>query len=96
MDSQGPLKWAGIGMLILYSSDLLFIVFLCIDSDSLFFFSFDFSWNAFGCNINEDKIMSMINAMVEKNLSAFGYQYIISMQPTTTQNKKETPNHTVH
>lgn len=35
------------------------------------------SWNAFGCDINETKIIDTIDAMVEKKLPSFGYQYVI-------------------
>lgn len=35
------------------------------------------SWNHFGCNINEDIIKQMANAMVASGMKAAGYEYII-------------------
>lgn len=32
------------------------------------------TWNYFGCNINEDTILSAAQAMVSYNLTQFGYQ----------------------
>lgn len=35
------------------------------------------SWNRFGCNINEDLIRQIADAMVESGLKNVGYQYIV-------------------
>lgn len=35
------------------------------------------SWNKFGCNVNEDLIMKMADAMVESGMHDAGYEYIV-------------------
>jgi hypothetical protein len=34
------------------------------------------SWNAYGCNIDESKMMAAANQMVSLGLKAAGYQYV--------------------
>ncbi|EKM60900.1 glycoside hydrolase family 27 protein [Phanerochaete carnosa HHB-10118-sp] len=35
------------------------------------------TWNHFGCNVDEDTIVSAANAIVQNNLTQFGYEYVI-------------------
>src|SRR5437868_7259960 len=35
------------------------------------------SWNKFGCNVSEDMIKSMADAMVKSGMKDAGYQYIV-------------------
>jgi alpha-galactosidase len=36
------------------------------------------SWNAFACNVSEDKIMTAANEMVNLGLKDAGYEYVNS------------------
>jgi len=35
------------------------------------------SWNKFGCNVSEDMIKSMADAMVTSGMKDAGYQYVV-------------------
>src|SRR6478736_10269146 len=35
------------------------------------------SWNKFGCNVSEDLIRQMANAMVKSGMKDAGYQYVV-------------------
>lgn len=40
------------------------------------------SWNAYGCDVNEDKIMTAANEVVKLGLKDLGYEYVNSKKPT--------------
>lgn len=47
------------------------------------------SWNAFSCNVSEDKIMTAANSLVSLGLKDAGYEYVnseleIILTPLTT------------
>jgi alpha-galactosidase len=41
------------------------------------------SWNAFACNVSEDKIMTAANEMVNLGLKDAGYEYVNSKASPT-------------
>ena len=43
------------------------------------------SWNKFGCDVSEDLIKSMADAMVESGMKDAGYKYICSSDSTPVQ-----------
>lgn len=43
------------------------------------------SWNNFACNVNEDLIKEMADAMVESGMKDAGYEYVIIDPSSKTQ-----------
>jgi hypothetical protein len=48
------------------------------------------SWNAYHCDVSEDKILAAANQMVDLGLKDVGYEYVNSMHQTSALQKKLT------
>lgn len=46
------------------------------------------SWNAFGCNVDSDKIMTAANEMVKLGLKDLGYEYVNSTSHVVSQSMR--------
>lgn len=45
------------------------------------------SWNAYGCDVNETKIVTAATQLNSSGLQALGYQYVNSERPIVQKNK---------